>query len=86
MKRNVVRITHFISSNGDHLPATAENYASDVAPFAAGAQEKIAQASLSNNAHDSNAYALQAGMYARQAAYNARRAQELGFKFPELIA
>ena len=86
MKRNVVRITHFISSNGDHLPATAENYALDVVPYSAGAQEKIAQASLSKDAHDRNAYALQAGMYARQAAYNARRAEELGFKFPELTA
>jgi hypothetical protein len=84
--RNVVSITHFISFRGEHLPATAENYAADVAPYSAVAAEKIAQAALSANSHDRNSYALQAGMYARRAAHNAFRAEELGFRFPELTA
>jgi hypothetical protein len=82
--RNIVRITHFISFRGEHLPATAENYAADVAPYSAEAVEKLALAAQSTNSHDRNAYALQAGMYARRAAHNAFRAKELGFRFPEL--
>jgi hypothetical protein len=85
--RNVVKITHFISFSGEHLPATAENYAADVTPYSAVAEEMIAKAALSTNSpHYRNAYALQAGMYARRAAHNALRAEELGFKFPELAA
>lgn len=82
--RNIVRITHFISFYGLHLPATAENYAADVVRYSAVAKRKIDQAFMSENSHDRKAYALQAGMYARQAAYCARRAQELGFRFPEI--
>jgi hypothetical protein len=74
---NIVRITHFISFNGSHLLATAENYAADSAPYTAIAAEKIAQAVKSTSAHDRNAYALQAGLYARRAAHNALRALEL---------
>ncbi|WP_035357728.1 hypothetical protein [Edaphobacter aggregans] len=84
--RNILRITHFISFRGKLLPATAENYAADVAPYSAVATEKIALAFLSTNTHDRNAYALQAGMYARRAARSAFRAVELGFRFPELTA
>jgi ribose 1,5-bisphosphokinase PhnN len=72
-----VALTHFISCNGSHLPATAENYAADSAPYTAIAAEKIAQAVKSTSAHDRNAYALQAGLYARRAAHNALRALEL---------
>ena len=84
--KNIVRITHFISFCGEHLPATAENYAAEVAPYSAVAAEMVAKAALSPNSHDRNAYALQAGMYARRAAHNALRAEELGFRFPELAA
>ena len=85
--RNIVKITHFISFSGEHLPATAENYAADVTPYSVVAEEMIAKAALStNNPHDRNAYALQAGMYARRAAHNALRAEELGFMFPDLTA
>jgi hypothetical protein len=84
--KNIVRITHFISFCGEHLPATAENYAAEVAPYSAVVVEMIAKAALSTNSHDRNAYALQAGMYARRAAYNALRAEALGFRFPELAA
>jgi hypothetical protein len=85
--RNILKITHFISFSGEHLPATAENYAADVTPYSAVAEEMVAKAALStNNPHDRNAYALQAGMYARRAAHNALRAEELGFRFPELTA
>jgi hypothetical protein len=84
---NIVKITHFISFSGEHLPATAENYAADVTPYSAVAEEMVAKAALNtNNPHDRNAYALQAGFYARRAAHNALRAEELGFKFPELTA
>jgi hypothetical protein len=82
----IVKITHFISFSGEHLPATAENYAADVTPYSAVAEEMVAKAALSSNSHDRNAYALQAGMYARRAAHNALRAEELGFRFPELTA
>jgi hypothetical protein len=85
--RNIVKITHFISFSGEHLPATAENYAADVTPYSVVAEEMVAKAALStNNPHDRNAYALQAGMFARRAAHNALRAEELGFRFPELTA
>jgi hypothetical protein len=85
--RNILKITHFISFSGEHLPATAENYAAEATPYSAVAEEMVAKADLSTNSpHDRNAYALQAGMYARRAAHNALRAEELGFRFPELTA
>jgi hypothetical protein len=82
--RNILKITHFISFSGKHLPATAENYAADIAPYSVVVAQKVAQAVASTDSHDKNAYALQAGMYARFATRSAARAQELGFKFPEL--
>jgi hypothetical protein len=69
-----VRITHFISFGGAHLPATAENYAMDAASYAPSVRMCIASALHAENDHDRHAYALTAGMYAKVAAHCGLRA------------
>jgi hypothetical protein len=69
-----VRITHFISFSGAHLPATAGNYAMNAAAYAPTVRQCIAFALDAKNDHDRLAYALTAGMYAKCAAHSGLRA------------
>ena len=74
---NRVKVTHFISFSGAHLPATAENYAQDAARYLPSIQRLILFALDSKNDHDREAYALAAGQTAKIAAHSGRRALEL---------
>lgn len=84
MKRNIVKITHFISFDGRHLEATAENYAIDAARYFPVMRLNMHKSEINDCPREQNAYARQAGIYAASAAHCAIRALELGYKVAEV--
>ena len=74
---NTVRITHYIGYSGATLPNTYENRVHDAQAYAALVPKLMWNSAIANNDHDREAWARQAGLYAKCAAHNARMALEL---------